>query len=138
MKGATKMNPIVIPKMKKYTILILFGGALYCICELSWRGWTHPSMALCGGLCFLMIYMVNDKLRGSSLIKQGLISCAVITTTELLFGFVLNILLGLNVWNYSNIGFDLLGQICIPFCGVWFIMSYPCIFISRVLKKCLG
>ena len=132
------MNRTKIPKMKKYTIIALLGGALYCICELSWRGWTHPSMGLCGGLCFLMIYLINDTLRGSSLVKQGLISCAIITTMELIFGFVLNICLGMNIWNYSNVGYDVLGQICLPFCIIWFLLSYPCIFLSRVLKKCLG
>ncbi len=131
------MNTTSIPEVKKYTIIMLLGGALYCICELSWRGWTHPSMGLCGGVCFLFIYLINDKLRGSSLIKQALISCAVITTMELIFGFVLNICLGMDIWNYSNVGYDLLGQVCLPFCGIWFLLSFPCIFISRILKKCL-
>ncbi len=131
------MSGYLASKMKLYTILSMFGGSVYCIIELAFRGRTHPSMALCGGLCFCAIYLINEKLRGSSILKQGLISCSLITMTELIFGFVVNICLGWDVWNYSNIGYDLLGQICLPFSCIWFVISFPCIFISRVFKKCL-
>ena len=123
--------------LKNYTIIALFGGSLYCVLELIWRGRTHPSMALCGGLCFLFIYLINDNLRGASIIKQGLISCIFITIVELCCGFIVNICMGLDVWDYSAISYNLLGQICLPFSIIWFLISIPCIYISRVFKKCL-
>lgn len=38
-----------------------------------------------------------------------------ITGVEFIFGCIFNISLGMNVWNYDNMLFNLLGQICLPF-----------------------
>ena len=35
------------------------GGLLYGLIELLWRGWTHWSMLLCGGLCFTLMYAIS-------------------------------------------------------------------------------
>lgn len=123
--------------LRNYTVVFLFGGSLYCVMEMLWRGWTHPSMALCGGLCFAAIYLINDKLRGASFVKQLLISCIFITTMELVFGFFVNIIFELDIWDYSLLSYNLLGQICLPFSIIWFLLSIPALFICRVFKKCL-
>ena len=131
------MNEYLVNRLKNYTSIGLLGASLYCILELSWRGRTHPSMALCGGICLMFVYFLNDNLRGSSLLKQALISCIFITTVELICGFIVNICLGLGVWDYSMLGYNLLGQICLPFSIIWFLLSFPCIFVSRLVKKYL-
>lgn len=131
------MNEYIIKLVRNYTVVSIFGGALYCVMELLWRGRTHPSMALCGGICFAMIYLVNDRLRGSSFLKQAMICCIFITTLELIFGFVCNIVLGLDVWDYSMLKYNLLGQICVAFSIIWYLLSMPALIICRIFKKCL-
>ena len=46
-----------------------------------------------------------------------------ITFYEFIFGVILNIWLGLNIWDYSNLPFNILGQICIPFSTIWYFLS---------------
>ena len=53
------MNPILSPKIKRFFLLFFIGGALYGLIEILWRGYTHPSMPVLGGLCFFWL----DKLR---------------------------------------------------------------------------
>ena len=47
-----------------------------------------------------------------------------ITVSELICGMIDNLWLKLNVWDYSNIPLNYLGQICLPFCMLWFVLSY--------------
>ncbi|MEE1356647.1 MAG: hypothetical protein UHG68_03685 [Clostridia bacterium] len=124
-------------KLKIYTIMFLFGGACYCIAELLWRGRTHWTMALCGGLCFALIYLTNEKLRGANILKQAAICALFITMAELIFGFVVNIIFEMDVWDYSAVFANFLGQICLPFSILWFFVSFPCLYLCRVFKKCL-
>ena len=39
----------------QYVLIYAAGGLLYGLIEILWRGWTHWSMVLCGGLCFLSL-----------------------------------------------------------------------------------
>ena len=36
-------------------ILFLFGGTGYALLELLWRGFTHWSMFVLGGVCYLLV-----------------------------------------------------------------------------------
>lgn len=137
LEKVSKMIQILSSKLRIYTILFIFGGGAYCATELFWRGRTHWSMALCGGLCFCYIYLINSKLRKVNLIKQAAICSGFITIAELIFGFFVNILFNVNVWDYSKVYGNFMGQICIPFSFVWFLISFPCLYFCRLLKKCL-
>ena len=43
----------------QYVLIYAAGGLLYGLIEILWRGWTHWSMVLCGGLCFLVMYLIS-------------------------------------------------------------------------------
>jgi Predicted membrane protein len=64
------------------------------------------------------------------LILQMFISTLVITGAELLIGVIVNVWLGWNVWNYSQMPFNFLGQICLLFSVGWFFLSPLAIFIE--------
>lgn len=132
------MKKKISSNLKIYTILMLFGGALYCLAELMFRGRTHPSMWLCGGICISFVYLVSVKLNGANIFKLAFISCIIITTTELVFGYIFNILLLQNVWDYTALKGNFLGQICIPFSIIWFIASIPSIYACRFIEKCFN
>ena len=127
----------IYEKLRIYTIIFIFGAASYCILELFYKGSSHWSMAICGGICFSFIYFMSNILRGAGILKIALISTLFITICELIFGFIFNILLGYNIWDYANERLNFLGQICIKFSTLWFILSIPSIYLSRIFKKCL-
>ncbi len=127
----------IYEKMKIYTILFIFGGALYCILELSYSGHTHFSMAICGGASLAFIYFINSRFREISIIKQAAICCIFITSSELLCGLIVNIVWGLDIWNYSALRWNFYGQICLVYSSLWFVLSLVSLYMCRVLKKYL-
>jgi uncharacterized membrane protein len=122
----------------KFAILFVIGGAVYALCELMWRGYTYPAMAFVGGLCFILLGEINNWLSyDTPLLLQGLIGAGIITAIEFVSGFVLNILLGLNMWDYSQMPFNVLGQICLYFAGIWYVLSIGGIILDDFLRHWL-
>lgn len=101
----------------------LFGGLGYGLIEVIWRGKTHPSMVMCGGICFVAIHLVNGKMRKHSIFMRAFVSMLVITAVEFIFGCIVNIGLKLAVWDYSKMRFQLLGQVCLLYSFFWYLLS---------------
>ncbi len=59
------------------------------------------------------------------------------TAMELVVGVPLNLMLGLHIWDYSSLPFNLLGQICLPFTVLWFFLALLCIFVDDWLRYVL-
>ena len=57
-----------------------------------------------------------------------------ITGVEFIFGCIFNISLGMNVWNYDNMPFNLFGQICLPFAFAWVALSAIAIVLDDYLR----
>ena len=83
------------------------------------------------------IVLSSDKynrqaFRPSFRFSQG---CSVITVIEFISGFFLNIVYGLDVWDYHTLPFNLLGQICPLYSFLWFILSFiSLMFIDKKFK----
>lgn len=107
-----------------YLIIFITGGIGYSIMEILWRGYTHWTMAIAGGLSFLAIYIINNFYGEFLMFWRCLLGCAVITLVELVFGVVFNLLLKWNVWDYSNMIFNIKGQICLFYSLAWFGLCY--------------
>ena len=116
----------------EFLIVFLLGGSAYGAIEVLWRGHTHWSMLLTGGLCFSFIYLIASRSRDSRL-HQYILCAAVVTTVEFLVGAVVNLKLGLDVWDYSNRRWNLMGQICARYTLYWLILSVPACAIARKL-----
>ena len=119
----------------EYLCIALFGAAAYGSIEIMWRGYTHPSMVITGGLCILMIHMIN---HGLSQLKRPVrwILCSLgITAVEFIVGVIVNIVLKLNVWDYSGELFNILGQVCPAFTFAWLLLSVPACYFSDLVKK---
>ena len=57
--------------MRKDSILFLTGSCAYPTLEMAWRGHTHYSMALAGGVCLCLIdHICCGMLEGRSLFTR--------------------------------------------------------------------
>lgn len=117
----------------EFVLVYFIGGMLYGLTELLWRGWTHWTMLLCGGLCFTLMYLIS--MSGMELIKKWVLSAAVITTVEFLTGCLVNLRLGWQVWDYSDLPYNLLGQICPQFLLLWLALSVPGVALCTALRN---
>lgn len=112
-----------------------FGGVIYGLVEIFFRGYTHWTMVLTGGIVFTIIYLINLKLRTDSLLPRCFLGCLIITSAEFAVGCIVNLTLHWNVWDYSSERFNILGQICPLFSVGWFFICIPATFIADTLKK---
>ena len=108
---------------------------IYFSIELAYKGDSHFSMFITGGAAFLLIGGINSYFdRNMPLIKQMLFSAVIITLLEFISGVIVNIWLDLNVWDYSHIPFNLMGQICPRFFFIWFVISLPGIVLDDFFR----
>ena len=128
-------------KIKNYLIkeiiLLLIFGITYCGIEILYRGRTHISMLFVGGLCAVLIGMINEITPKMNIILQMFIGAVIVTIIEFFSGYIINIILGLNVWDYSNLMFNYKGQISLIFTVIWFFLSAPVIYLDDKLRKIL-
>ena len=90
--------------------------------ELLWRRRTHWTMGLAGGLCAALLYALFAAVE-MPFWAAFLCGAAVISAVELVFGLVVNVALGMNVWDYSGVPFNLIGQVCLPYAFLWGVLS---------------
>ena len=121
--------------LRKYLVLMATGGLLYVALELVWRGRSHWTMFLLGGICFAALGLINEILPWSmALWKQILIGTGIITALEFLTGCVVNLCLGWNIWDYSHLPGNILGQICPQYCLLWLPVSLAGIVLDDWLR----
>lgn len=121
--------------MKRISALFAAGGALYVVFEALWRGHSHWSMFLLGGLCFVLVGGLNEFLpERMPLALQMLLGGLIITTGELLTGIVVNLWLGWHVWDYTLLPGNLWGQICPQYSLLWVLLSGPVILLDDILR----
>ena len=119
----------------KEFILFLIGGGIYYLFEILWRGYSHWTMFILGGICFVIIGLLNEQYDyNMPLVEQMFSSMIIITTLEFISGVILNIILKLNIWDYSNLPFNLFGQICIPIMIIWFFLSPIAIVVDDYIR----
>ena len=113
-------------------IIFLAGSIGYAFFEIAFRGYTHWTMMLTGGACVLTIYYINQELREASLLVRALLGMLVIVVFEFFVGLIVNLWFGWSVWDYSEVRWNVLGQICPQFSAAWFVLSLGlCIVFSR-------
>ena len=122
------MKPFKIPT------LFLTGGILYILLEIIWRSHSHWTMFLLGGLCFVCLGAINEIIPWEMpLWKQVLIGACIITGLEFITGIIVNLSLHWNVWDYSSMPGNILGQIC----PQYFILWLPVSLVAMVLDDWL-
>ncbi len=119
----------------KYFILGNIGGFIYIILELLYRGYSHWTMYCVASISFILIGLINEFIPWNmTLLKQTLIGSFIITCIEFISGFIINIILKWNVWDYSNIPLNFMGQICLPFSILWIFIALIAIISDDYLR----
>lgn len=115
----------------KYLTLFSIGGLLYMLLEIIFNSNTHWTMGILGGICFILIGQINVYCPHLSVLNQMFLSALLITGLEFIGGIILNMYLNLNIWDYSTLPLNILGQVCLPFTIIWFFISFPALQLNR-------
>lgn len=119
----------------KYLFLFLIGGFSYFYLEILYRGFSHFSMIICGGLAFIFCGLINQLMHFRiSLVTQMILSMFIITGLEFVTGYIVNIKMDWHVWDYSGLPYNLYGQICLAYSSIWLVLSLVCILMDDLIR----
>ena len=116
-------------KIWKNCLLFYTGGATYLSLELLYRGRSHGSMFLAGGLCFLLIGHLNRVEPKLPLPLRALVGAGIVTMVELGAGMAVN--RSYQVWDYRDQPGNFIGQICPVFSALWIPLSLLALVMFR-------
>ncbi len=111
--------------------LFLIGAFGYSIIELLWRGRTHWSMMLAGGISFFLFAIIEKRFSHLPRLYRCIFGSAAVTVIELIFGLIFNVYLRIGVWDYSKIPFNFMGQICVLYSVLWGFLCIPVMPLAR-------
>ena len=124
-------------KVFRKCVLFYIGGVAYMILEFIWRGYSHWSMFLLGGLCFLLVGGGVAKLTRLPLALRLIVGACVITALELATGLLVN--RNFLVWDYRRLPYNFLGQISLRYSLLWIPVSLAAMVLyawtSEKIKK---
>ena len=103
--------------------------------ELLWRGRSHSSMFLAGGVCFMLLGLL-DRARKLPGFLRASAGAGIITAVELLAGLLAN--RDYSVWDYRNMPGIYHGQICLPFFLLWIPISLGGMKLYRFTERLLA
>lgn len=117
--------------LKNNLYIFILGATLYSLIEIFWRGYSHLSMFILGGLSGLFLCKLSSS--NQSIYILALYGTIGITFAEFVVGLTVNKLLKLNVWDYSGIPLNIMGQICPLYSLFWYILSFTVLIFFRKL-----
>ena len=107
-------------------LLWFFGGTLYFLLEVAYKTATGAPERISWTMLVLAVILCVPVERAGyqlpwecPLWLQALVCVALVTVTEFAAGCMLNIWLGLGIWDYSGMPLNLMGQVCLPFSLAW-------------------
>ncbi len=120
-------------KLLKACILFYIGGAGYMFLEFLWRGRSHGSMFLLGGLCFFLVGGCVARISRLPLALRLLTGACLITALELVTGLLVN--RNYSIWDYRNQLFHFCGQICLSYSLLWIPISFLAMWLFELLHE---
>ena len=120
-------------KFWKQAVLFYLGGCAYMGLELLWRGRSHGSMFLAGGICFLLIGQLNHVRPRLPLLLRAVAGAGIVTMVELAAGLLCN--RNFEVWDYRGRAGNFLGQICPAFTALWIPVSLMALGLYELLDR---
>ena len=94
-------------RLSEYLFLGTLGGTLYYSFEMIFRGFSHWSMFLLGGICLVFFAQQGIWTGWSAPLWKQVIWCTVfVTSCEFITGIFVNKIMHWNVWDYTDQPFD--------------------------------
>lgn len=122
-------------KMKRFggavlsMLLWTWGGTMYFLLEVCYKTFSGRPEAISWTMLVLAIFLCVPVERCGAELSwrtplwlQALGCAAAVTAAELGAGLILNVWLGLGVWDYSHLPFNLWGQICPAYFLLWWVL----------------
>lgn len=113
--------------------VFVLGAGAYGAMEILFRGYTHWTMLITGGACVLTMYYMWEWILSQPVVLGALAGAMIITTYEFFVGVLVNLKLSWNVWDYSAMPGNVLGQICPEFTAIWFCVCFIFFGLIRVM-----
>lgn len=119
--------------LAKYAFLMWFGGSTYVTLEVFWRSRSHWSMFILAALVFLVVDLLNE-VWSWNLLTQTIVGTILATAMEFITGCIVNLWLGWDVWDYSQMPLNILGQICPQFTALWAVIIVVAIALADTIR----
>lgn len=111
-------------------LLWVWTGTLYFFIEVGWKTYHgRPDMISWTMLALAIVLAVPLERFGAELpwemplMVQSAICGVAITTVEFVSGLIINVWLGMNVWDYSDMAGNIMGQVCPQFLVMWVVLA---------------
>ncbi len=119
--------------MLERAMLFLLGGGGYLAVELAWRGASHWTMFLAGGICLCVLQAL--AVRPVCLPLAAGAGAAAVSGLEVCIGLACREVLHIAVWDYSAEWGNLAGLVCPRYCLYWFLLCGWVILVLRVARR---
>ncbi len=116
------------------TMIFFIGAFGYYSIEVLYRGYSHWTMFLAGGLAFLCLYTLFNSSFSLPYWACCFIGAFIVTSIEFFVGIVVNRWLGWHIWDYSKLPCNILGQVCLLFSIIWLVLCIPIGYFTRLLN----
>lgn len=122
-------------KTGKTIFMFIFGFMAYITIECCVRGYSFIAMGLCGGLVFILLDKLNDRISWDmDILVQGIIGSLLITSLEFIIGEMSLRGLIQSMWDYSDMPFNYKGIVCLPFSLIWVGLSIVAIVVADFIN----
>lgn len=117
-------------------VLWILLGMGYTTLELLFRGVTYLQMLWIGGLVGVLVGLLNEHpaYYNRLMWQQCLLGTIITDVIEFISGYVLNIVLHRNIWDYSSMPYNFHGQICLFMTIAWFFLMPFAIYADDWLR----
>ena len=122
-------------RLFEFATVFGIGGVLYSMVEILWRGYTHWTMTITGGMCFLVLYALHVYAVRMPFLVRCFFGALAITAAEFVAGCIVNLWLRWEVWDYSDVPYNILGQVCPLFSFLWLLLGAAAAPICRRLAR---
>ncbi len=118
----------------EYILIFIIGAVAYMAIEILWRGFTHWTMGILGGIVLILVGLINEADKDIPLMVQAPMASIIITLLEYYSGIILNIHLGLNIWDYSDLPLNVDGQVCLMYSLLWMILGSIAVLLDDFVR----
>ena len=111
-------------------LLWVWTGTLYFFIEVIWKT-SHGRPEMISWTMLLLAIILAVPLErfgaelpwGMPLMAQSAVCGVAITAVEFIAGLILNVWLGMGVWDYSAMPGNIMGQVCPQFLVMWVVLA---------------